>query len=199
MTKNISLFMTKKNILAICGSTRKSSTNHDLIKAIAALFQDSLNIILFDGLADLPHFNPDNDGDGVEDKVVRFRQQMVDAEGILICTPEYAYGIPGSLKNAIDWTVSSSGSPGKPTMLITASTDGSYGHRAMLDVLNAIEAKKVSRHQLIISFAKTKIGTNGKIKDEKTLDEKKKIMYEFLDTINRNNKIKGKQNSTEII
>ncbi len=73
--------------------------------------------------------------------MANFREQLDDAEGIIICTPEYAHGVPGALKNAIDWTISSSNFPHKPTLLITASTDGKYGHAALLETLTAIEAK----------------------------------------------------------
>ena len=68
----------------------------------------------------------------------------MDADGVIICTPEYAHGVPGSLKNAIDWTVGTGEFSGKPTMLITASTDGKNGHKALLETLKVIEAKNIS-------------------------------------------------------
>src|SRR6266496_6178304 len=98
---------TRKKILAICGSTRKSSTNLNLIKAIIELCAEELDIKTFEGLSDLPHFNPDLDNDVPLNKIADFRRQLNEADGILICTPEYAMGVPGTLKNAIDWTVSS--------------------------------------------------------------------------------------------
>jgi chromate reductase len=155
--------MNRKNVLAICGSTRKNSVNHSLRNAIAELAAKDLEIILYDGIAILPQFNPDEDGEEVAIEVVDFRKKLDQADGILICTPEYAHGVPGSLKNAIDWTVSSSNFPQKPTMLITASTGGKYGHAALLETLITIDAKNVESLQMVIEFAKTKISMDGRL------------------------------------
>ncbi len=176
--------MTKKKILAISGSTRKNSTNHNLIKALADLAVESLDITIFEGLSSIPQYNPDDDGEHVAAEVANFREQLNDAEGIIICTPEYAHGVPGTLKNAIDWTISSSNFPHKPTLLITASTDGKYGHAALLETLTAIEAKNVMNLQLVIPFVKTKINAEGTITDSKTLGEVKKLIADFSKTIN---------------
>ena len=104
----------------------------------------------------MPQVNPDNDGADVANEVADFRQLLNNAQGIIICTAEYAHGVPGTLKNAIDWTISSSQISHKLTMLITASTDGSFGHKALLETLEAIEAKNIDNLQLVISFAKKK-------------------------------------------
>ena len=84
-------------ILAISGSTRKASSNLNLIKAIADLAQGLFTVDIFEGLSDLPQFNPDDDGEQVAIPVKEFRQKLRAADGVLICTPEYAIGIPGSL------------------------------------------------------------------------------------------------------
>src|SRR4030095_11309838 len=104
------------------------STNLNLIKAIIDLSADQLDIKIFEGLSDIPHFNPDRDTDDPPKKVADFRRQLKEADGILICTPEYAMGVPGTLKNAIDWTVSSCEFSHKPVALITASSAGPKGH-----------------------------------------------------------------------
>lgn len=109
----------KINILAISGSTRKNSSNGNLIKAIAALTTDIFTIEIFEGINMLPHFNPDLDYGKVEEdlQVANFRRKVSAADAILICTPEYAVGVPGSLKNAIDWTVSTMNFSKKPVAL----------------------------------------------------------------------------------
>jgi chromate reductase, NAD(P)H dehydrogenase (quinone) len=84
----------KLNILAISGSTRRSSSNLYLIKAIEALTRQTLSIKLFDKLANLPHFNPDLDNESVPKEVTHFRKQIAAADGVLICTPEYAMVYP---------------------------------------------------------------------------------------------------------
>lgn len=178
--------MNKKKVIAISGSTRKNSINHSLINAIVDLSAASLDISVFDGIGNLPQFNPDNDGESVTKEVSDFRQQLNNAEGVIICTPEYAHGVPGTLKNAIDWTISSSSFPHKPTMLITASTGGNYGHKALLETLKAIEAKSVDNLQLVIPFAKTKINMDNKITDDKTHVAVKKLIADFIETLNSN-------------
>lgn len=119
---------TKKKILAICGSTRTQSTNLDYIRAIISLTKDRFDTTLYNELSTLPHFNPDLDNEQVPLPVTQFRKLIRAHDGILICTPEYAMGVPGSLKNAIDWTVSSMEFSQKPTALITASSMGQKGH-----------------------------------------------------------------------
>lgn len=173
-----------KNIVAISGSTRKNSTNHLLINAIGELSKDIFKITMFEDLLDLPGFNPDKSFENTPAKVSDFRSLLYAADGILICTPEYAHGVPGTLKNAIDWTVSSAEFSNKPTVLITASTEGKYGHEALLETLKVIEAKNIENLQLLIPFVKTKINAEGKITEEKTLEDIKALILRFNDTIN---------------
>src|SRR5665647_1477007 len=125
----------KIKIVAISGSTRKASSNLNLIKAIARLTSDAFTINIFEGISDLPHFNPDLDNENVPPQVSGFRRLLREADGILICTPEYAIGVPGTLKNAIDWTVSSMDFSKKPVALITASLSGEKAHKSLLGTL----------------------------------------------------------------
>ncbi|NOS91916.1 MAG: NAD(P)H-dependent oxidoreductase [Cyclobacteriaceae bacterium] len=172
-------------IMAICGSTRVASTNLNLIKAISELYQSKLSIKLFEGLSEIPHFNPDLDNDLPPEAVVDFRHQLMMADGILICTPEYAMGVPGSLKNAIDWTVSSMEFSRKPTVLITASSLGEKGHASLLETLKIIEADINEETQLVISYVKTKVKSTT-ITDVTTLQEVNKVMEAFVKKIRPN-------------
>lgn len=176
----------RKKILAISGSTRQNSTNHRLIKAISEISTNIFDIQFYNGLSLLPHFNPDDDNDNVSKEVTHFRQLLNDADGVIICTPEYAHGVPGSLKNAIDWTVGTSEFSHKPTVLITASTDGKYGHQSLMETLRVIEAENIDAMHLSISFASTKISNDNKIIDKPTLDNIKLILEIFEKTINEN-------------
>lgn len=145
-------------IIAICGSTRSKSVNKSLIHAIADAGAGLYQVDVFDEIDSLPHFNPDLEPGNTPATVAAFRARIRAADCILISTPEYAMGVPGSLKNAIDWTVSSCEFSKKPTALITASSIGQKGHAALLETLKVIEANITKDTQLIISFAKTKIG-----------------------------------------
>ena len=172
----------KKKILAVSGSTRQNSTNLNLIKAISDLFKEKIAIKIFQGLSDIPHFNPDLDTADPPKKVLEFRKQLKEADGILICTPEYAMGVPGTLKNAIDWTVSSMEFSHKPVALITASSSGQKAHHSLLETLKVIESEIPESSQLLISFVKTKI-KDDKITDTDTLENVKQLIGSLINTI----------------
>jgi len=174
----------RKKIIAIPGSIRQGSTNRNLINAIIQLFSDKLNIKIFEGLADIPHFNPDFDNENPPAKVSDFRSQLKNADGILICTPEYAMGVPGTLKNAIDWTVSSMEFSHKPVALITASTLGQKAHYALMETLKIIEADISDSSQLLISSIKTKV-EDDKITDHGTQIQVKEVIYSLISAIEK--------------
>jgi NAD(P)H-dependent FMN reductase len=178
--------MDRKKIIAIPGSTRQNSANLNLIKAIIEFSSHQLDISIFDKLAELPHFNPDLDADDPPAAVSAFRKQLAEADGILICTPEYAHGVPGSLKNAIDWTVSSMEFSHKPVALITASSDGKIAHLSLLETLKIIEANLPDSSQLLISFVKTKI-KGDTIIDPATLKQVTALIKSLVVTIEKNN------------
>jgi NAD(P)H-dependent FMN reductase len=180
----------KKKIAAICGSTRSDSSNHLLLRALVSLLSTRTSsssladITIFDSIAGLPHFNPDLDTDLPPAEVSSFRNFLRSADGILICTPEYAHGVPGSLKNAIDWTVSSCEFSHKPTALITASTDGRFGHQALLETLRVIEAADIDRLQLIIPFVRTKLNADGTFADGATESSLRALLERFVECMN---------------
>ena len=174
----------RKKIFAIPGSTRTNSANLNLINAINELYCDQLDFKIFQGLTEIPHFNPDLDTDKPPEAVLAFRKELNEADGILICTPEYAMGVPGTLKNAIDWTVSSMEFSHKPTALITASSAGHKAHVSMIETLKIIESDVSIDSQLLISFVKTKVKDN-KITDKDTLEQVKKLMQSFILTIDK--------------
>jgi chromate reductase, NAD(P)H dehydrogenase (quinone) len=107
--------------MAISGSLRAVSVNTAVLRAAARLAPSGMEILLYTGLGNLPAFNPDLDNDALPDLVQMLRHEIGLADGLLISSPEYARGVPGSLKNALDWLVSSSEFPGKPIALIQTS------------------------------------------------------------------------------
>ncbi len=165
-----------KKVLAISGSTRKASSNLHLINAIGALAADRMRITVFDGLMNIPPFNPDDDHEQPPAVIMAFRKQLQEADAILICTPEYAMGLPGTLKNAIDWTVSSCEFSNKPVAAITASSMGNLAHASLLATLKVIEARMTEDTQLLISFIKTKVNSNGEITDAGTLTSVQRLI-----------------------
>ncbi len=122
-------------ILAISGSLRSGSSNTAVLRAAARLAPAGVDIALFEGIADLPFFNPDLDGDRLPAPVAAFRALIGAADGILISSPEYARGVAGVLKNALDWLVASFEFPNKPVALINTSPRAT--HALTLETMSA--------------------------------------------------------------
>ena len=108
-------------ILAVSGSLRASSINSALVQSMGELVGDSVEFALYEGLATLPHYSPELDTPDVPEAVQDWRRRLASADGVAICTPEYAFGMPGSLKNALDWVVSSGELLRKPVAALSAS------------------------------------------------------------------------------
>lgn len=129
-------------LLAISGSVRAASSNLSLLKAIEAMVPADVQFTYSIGVDQLPAFNPDHDLPSlpVTEAVAMFRQQIAAADAVLICTPEYAFGLPGALKNALDWTVSSGSLNEKPVAAISASPLPTGGDKAMASLLPTLRA-----------------------------------------------------------
>lgn len=164
------------------GSTRETSANKLFIRAIERLAGDRAHFTLYPSTADLPHFNPDLDIDPPPLPVAHFRELLRSNDALLICTPEYAMGVPGSLKNALDWTVSSADLRMKPTMLVTASLSGEKAQAALLDTLNVLEAAITPETTVLIPFARTKVNAEGVITDAQALNEVQRALTVLLAT-----------------
>lgn len=127
-------------ILAISGSARQSSTNTALLKALRAIAPDNMAIDVFEGIGDLPVFSPDREGENLPDGVGAFMRLVSRSDGLLISSPEYVRGIPGGLKNAIDWLVSGDQIVGKPIALVHASHRGDDMLSSLRTVLSTISS-----------------------------------------------------------
>ena len=171
-----------KNILAISGSLRAESTNLKIIENVARLAAKKLNFTVYRGLSALPQFNPDLDTAEPPETVKDLRRLIEESDGVLICTPEYVFGVPGALKNAIDWTVSSGEFSGKPTALITASLGGEKSHESLLLTLKTVEAIIGENADLLIQYARTKVNAEGAVSDAETV-EALKLLIESLTRI----------------
>jgi NAD(P)H-dependent FMN reductase len=137
---------TTRRILGVSGSLRAVSSHTQLLRDAAALCPRGAGLALYDGLASLPAFNPDHDAAEDLPAVQDWRRALRECSALLICTPEYAHGIPGALKNALDWVVGSGELVDKPVGLITAtafSREGSWLERSLLEILRTMNAKVV--------------------------------------------------------
>jgi NAD(P)H-dependent FMN reductase len=158
-------------VLAISGSLRQKSSNTALMHAIIDLAPGIMDFTVYGGLGDLPHFNPDIDVDDGPGSVIEFRKRLNEADAVLICTPEYGNGVPGVLKNALDWLVSSGEFMNKPTAVISASPTplgGDKAHDSILLTLNMINATIVEGGTMMIPHITLKLNKEGIITDVET-------------------------------
>ena len=172
-----------KHILALSGSTRANSTNARLIRVMAAQAGDAWTIHEYDGLDQLPHFNPDSDGPNVPEPVATLRAQVEAADGLLICTPEYVFSLPGSLKNLLEWLVSTTLLTGKPTALITASAAGEKAHEALQLIVGTLQARFTPDTTLLISGVRGKLSPDGQLIDVPTQEAISKLVAAFTQLI----------------
>jgi chromate reductase len=132
-------------ILAISGSLRRASTNRAALEALARLAPEGVKVLVYGDLAKLPPFNPDDD---IEDKpkpepVETLRALVEASDALVIAAPEYAHGLPGALKNALDWLVASETFDGKPTALINTSPRAFHAQASLREVLSTMAARLI--------------------------------------------------------
>jgi chromate reductase len=127
-------------IVAIPGSLRAASSNKLALEAMKALAPSGVDIEIYEGLGSLPHFNADLDVEGSNPPaaVADLRERLRAADGLLISSPEYAHGVPGSLKNALDWLVSDGLLVGKRVVLVNATPPSSHAHASLLETLTVM-------------------------------------------------------------
>jgi NAD(P)H-dependent FMN reductase len=131
-------------ILGVCGSLQASSKNLALLNTAARSAPAGVRLALFDGLQDLPHFNPDMESTGVPESVRRWRQALAESDAILIASPEYGFSLPGALKNGIDWVIGS-GELERKVVAITAAVPGpERGRRGLQALRDALSAMSVT-------------------------------------------------------
>jgi chromate reductase len=171
-------------ILAISGSLRKGSTNTALLLAARAVAPKSVEIELWDGLSELPYFNPDLDVDAPPAPVAQFREKLACSDALIISTPEYAHGIPGALKNALDWLVSDPRFEGKPVGLFYCSaSDATFAQQSLEEILRTMSARVVSEARINVPGAKSKITAEGKILDEAVAGELARVVGELMKSV----------------
>ena len=133
-------------IVAISGSLQSRSSNTAVIQLAASLADERTHVDVFDALDNLPYFNPDLDVLPAPAAVAELRQRLASADAVLIASPEYAHEMPGVLKNALDWLVSSGELYGKPVAVLCAAPSferGTFVRAALERTLNAEGARVV--------------------------------------------------------
>jgi NAD(P)H-dependent FMN reductase len=147
---------------------RAGSANAALLRAAAELSHHDLDIVVYEGIGTLPHFNPDLDAEGAipPPAVAAWRATLAPARAVIICSPEYAHGMPGALKNALDWVVSSGELDGKPILLINASPSGGQHTQAQLvEVLGTMSARVLVEAALRLQLVRSHLAPDGRVAD----------------------------------
>jgi len=141
------------HILGISGSLRAISANSNLLRAAVGLAPAGVRITLYDGLGTLPHFNPDVEAAGLPAAVAEWRALVGAADAVLISSPEYAHGIPGSLKNARDWLVGGVECYEKPVALLNASISATHADASLREILETLAAQIVDAASVTVPVA----------------------------------------------
>jgi chromate reductase, NAD(P)H dehydrogenase (quinone) len=175
-------------ILAISGSLRSGSSNTNILRALVNLAPENTTIEIYESIGNLPHFNPEIDDDRVLLSVQDWRSQLQEADAVIFCTPEYAHGVPGVLKNALDWIVSSGEFMSKPTAVISASPSPDGGEKAnasLVQTLKMMMAEINERSILCIPAVSAKLNKQGEVIDFETKISLKALLENLIKTTNQ--------------
>lgn len=157
-------------LLAISGSLRAGSSNTSLLEAARLVAPPGIEVAMYEGLSELPAFNPDLDnmeGDRLPPPVSELRALIGHVDGILICSPEYAHGIPGSLKNLLDWLVGSVEFPFKPVALLKANGHSVHAQAQLVEVLTTMNARLVEEASVTIVLPSREMNAAALARDER--------------------------------
>jgi chromate reductase len=153
-------------VVALSGSLRSASSNTAVLHAAAALAPEGMEVVVYEGIGGLPHFSPDLDTDAPPGPVTELRALLRPADGVVISTPEYAHGLPGSFKNALDWLVSSGELYGKPVLVVNASPGrGEYAQASLDAILTVMEARVLREATVSVPFARKRLTERGDLSD----------------------------------
>ena len=161
-------------VCGIAGSLRQASLNRALLRATAELAPDGMEIRIFDRVGELPLYNQDVEEQGEPEPVHALRSAIAEADALLIATPEYNHGVPGVLKNAIDWASRPprrSVLDGKPTAILGASPGITGTARAQSQLRPAFvfpNTPALLQPEILVYQAAGKFDEQGRLTDEKT-------------------------------
>lgn len=170
----------KIKIIGISGSLRAGSAASAVLDVVAKLFPGNTEFTIYSGLKEIPPFDDSNE---TPLPVADFIKLITAADAVFFCIPEYAFGVPGVLKNVLDWTVSSTAFTDKPVALITAASSGDKAHASLLLTLAALGTKISAETALLISFVRSKLNENNEIKDIPTLNAIEAVIKTFIQKI----------------
>lgn len=146
--------------LAISGSLRRASLNSVLLRAVARIAPNRIEVVVYRGLGDLPLFNPDIEPTQPA-PVAALREQILASEALLIASPEYAHGVTGAIKNALDWMVGNETFVGKPVALLNASPRATHAQAALREVISTMSAHIVDEACITVPILGSGLDEDG--------------------------------------
>jgi chromate reductase, NAD(P)H dehydrogenase (quinone) len=178
------------HILGIPGSLRAGSFNRSLLRAAQEAAPAGMEIEAFD-LASIPLYNGDVEAQGDPEPVAAFKAKIRAADALLFVTPEYNYGVPGVLKNAVDWASRPPGKSvlnGKPAAIMGASQGTGGTARAQLQLRQAFvftQTIAMLQPEVLVAKAQDKFDAQGRLTDEVTRGYVRKFLEAFADWVKR--------------
>jgi NAD(P)H-dependent FMN reductase len=168
-------------LLTVSGSLRTGSSNSALLDALATVAPSSMTVARFDGLRELPAFDPDleQSGEALPPPVVAWQQALAQADAVLLSSPEYAHGVPGVLKNALDWVVGSGEFVGKRTGLLSASSASAFAHPQLVEILTVMSASMVPEATRVIDIPRRGVTPEGLLADARLRGELTAVLDAF--------------------
>jgi NAD(P)H-dependent FMN reductase len=172
-------------LLAISGSLRANSSNAAVLDALVLLAPPDLEIARFQGLGELPHFNPDLDTDAPPIEVAELRRLVGACDGLVVSSPEYAHGIAGSFKNGLDWLVRSLEFPGKPIGIINAAPRASHAEAQLREILKTMSARLIDDAMLTLPIQGSGLDAAGIAGREELAAPLRQMLQKFAAAIKR--------------
>ena len=169
-------------LLAISGSLRAASTNTVLVEALPALAPAGVEIVVWRGLGALPHFNSDLHGDAIP--VVRELRRLIgETDGLILCSPEYAHGVAGVMKNGLDWLVPSLEFPETPVTLLNASPNAHFAQAHIRETLSVMQARIVEAACVSLPLQGRKLTVEDIVADESLAGAVRVALATFAEAI----------------
>jgi NAD(P)H-dependent FMN reductase len=142
-----------------------------------------MNVVLYEGLATLPLFNPDLDTDEPPEAVTALRREIGRCQGLLLCSPEYARGVPGAMKNALDWLVGSVEFPNKPVALINASQRATHADAQLRLTLATMSAKIIEAASITLPLISRSVDAEAIVSDTELAELLRTALRQFSNAI----------------
>lgn len=172
------------DLLGLSGSLRSGSSNAALLRAAAALAPDHVELALYEPLDTLPHFDPDVEADGrLPPSVTTFRAAVARADGLVISCPEYAHGVPGTFKNALDWLVGGEGFTDLPVACFDTSPRSSHAPAQLREIVTTMSGEVVERASVTVAVSGRGLDADDIASDEELAAQVRSAVLAFADAI----------------